>query len=373
LFLYLCSKVGRNSSIKTLSEASYQKIGTFFNAMIVVKCLLVATLYLSIAISTVNGLFEGNSQGKRNSFSNFYIYLLKGAIIIFTIPLSFLKTIGKLKYTSYAGVLAVIYLVFFSGILFLFYRGDGTNGLKLLAEKASLVKVNNFEPFNSRNLLSVLPSFMFAFTCHQNVFPFYNEARDNSLKSMFKLVTISVLTSLCLYSVFAVCIASVFGSYLLRLEESQKTILTTFTTEFSKETTFIAYSAKFSGIIYVFLLLFSFPLQILPLKISLLSLLPISPDKAQRQEKNINVILSLFSVCACILIYLVTLHMKILPKLSSIVGAFSSPLMMSTFPAIYLLKMEKSRRWNVRRILVAAFGVTGLVLVPLCLYSVLKG
>lgn len=373
LFLFLCAKIGRNSSIKTLSEASYQMIGTFFNAMIVVKCLLVATLYLSIAISTMKGFFKIDEAGDFvNSNAKYFFYVLQAAIFIFTIPLSLLRTIGKLKYTSYAGVMAVLYLVFFSGVLFVFYRGDGNaSGLKLLAGQKP-VEIKYFKPFNWNDWLSVIPSFMFAFTCHQNVFPFYNEARDNSLRSMYKLVTISVFASLCIYAMFTVCIASVFGNYLLELGPKQ-TILTIFITKFSKEDTFIAYSAKLSGIIYVFLLLFSFPLQTLPLKSSLLNLLPISAEKIRKQEGKINVILSLFSVFGCILTYFVSLGSKYFEDLSKIVGAVASPLMMSTFPVLYLLKMEKSRRLNARRMLVCAFGVVGLVLVPLCVYSVFRG
>ncbi len=89
---------------------------------------------------------------------------------------------------------AILFLVAFSIMLFAKY--DATLSLPPPAKPVlNATKFILFAPMSFQTLIEffqAIPTFMFAFTCHQNVFPIYNEAQNNSIKNMRNLVFLSV-------------------------------------------------------------------------------------------------------------------------------------------------------------------------------------
>lgn len=74
------------------------------------------------------------------------------------VPLSFLRKLDSLKYTSFIALTAVIYLILIVVIHFILNDTEAMRG------PISIITTGG--PFD---ILSSLPVFIFAFTCHQNV------------------------------------------------------------------------------------------------------------------------------------------------------------------------------------------------------------
>jgi amino acid permease len=62
------------------------------------------------------------------------------------------------------------------------------------------------------HFFSFLPIFVFAFTCHQNIFAVYNELIDNSPKEVTKVVQISIGTALGVYQTIGILGYLTFGT-----------------------------------------------------------------------------------------------------------------------------------------------------------------
>lgn len=154
--LSVCAdKVGRKSSVFVLSQVTYPKVGILFDIAVIIKCFGVASSYLVVIrkLMPVIALALGAEEG---STATSYILWLSVFLIAIS-PLSFLRKVDKLKYTSFFGLVAVAYMVLLSIALF---TKTALNG--------ELSKIDWFVPLVPAKLNSI-GIFIFSFTCHQNV------------------------------------------------------------------------------------------------------------------------------------------------------------------------------------------------------------
>jgi amino acid permease len=161
--LYLQTRCSRyidrgHVSFAALSQLTYPNLSILFDAAIAVKCFGVAVSYLIIIGDLMPGVVRGFAPGAGEiSFlvdRQFWIT----AFMLIVIPLSFLRRLDSLKYTSVIALCSIAYLVVL--VVAHFLKGD------TLDQKGP---VRVFQWAGPIPALASFPVIVFAYTCHQNV------------------------------------------------------------------------------------------------------------------------------------------------------------------------------------------------------------
>lgn len=120
-------------------------------------------------------------------------WILASAAIV--VPLSYLRKIDSLKYTSLVALVSVGYLVLLVVCYYLF------TDIATSRAPISLIK-----PQSITNVLSCFPIIVFAFTCHQNMFSIVNELQHRTSANINRVVATSIS-----FSAFFYCLVGVTG------------------------------------------------------------------------------------------------------------------------------------------------------------------
>ncbi|KAI0403837.1 transmembrane amino acid transporter [Xylaria palmicola] len=183
--LYLQSRCARyldrgSSSFFALSQLTYPNAAVIFDAAIAIKCFGVGVSYMIIIGDLMPGVVEGfDSRAASIAYlmdRNFWITVFMLAII----PLSFLRRLDSLKYTSIIALVAIGYLI----ILVVYHFASDA-----LAPREKLRIIQWAGPVEA---LASLPVVIFAYTCHQNMFSILNEIQNNSPKSILGVISTSI-------------------------------------------------------------------------------------------------------------------------------------------------------------------------------------
>lgn len=178
--LYLQTRCARylergTSSFFALSQITYPNAAVVFDAAIAIKCFGVGVSYLIIIGDLMPGVVRGFNEGAdaipflvdRHFWVTCFMYasltLIRHVFVaditrLVVIPLSFLRRLDSLKYTSVIALISIGYLVVL--IEYHFVKGD------TMADRGPI------RVFKWAGLVSTLQSFpviVFAYTCHQNV------------------------------------------------------------------------------------------------------------------------------------------------------------------------------------------------------------
>ncbi|KAI7903070.1 transmembrane amino acid transporter protein-domain-containing protein [Cokeromyces recurvatus] len=314
-FLSRCAhKVGgRNASFSSLSKLTWPKLGIFFDMAIAIKCFGVAISYLIIIGDLMpqvirSFFYHADDRVQLLMDRRFWITL---SMITAVGPLSYLRKLDSLKYTSLIALFAVAYLV----IIVLYH---------FISPNYPPPPPESIEYFHfSTKIFGQLPVFIFAFTCHQNIFSVYNELRDNSEKSIVKVICTSIGSAACIYELVAIIGYLSFG----------KDVLGNIILEYP-QTYFVAYGR----LAIVILVIFSYPLQAHPCRASIEKILD------SIQPKNINRRYH-FIVTTCIIItsYLVAISISKLDIILSFVGSTGSTIISFILPGLFYFKMYPSK------------------------------
>lgn len=162
LGLYLQSKCARyldrgTSSFFALSQITYPNAAVLFDLAIAVKCFGVGVSYMIIIGDLMPGVVLGfNDHAEQFPYlvdRHFWIT----AFMLLVIPLSFLKRLDSLKYTSIIALVSIGYLI----VLVIYHFGVDPH-----AAPSNIRVIKWAGPVET---LSALPVVVFAYTCHQNV------------------------------------------------------------------------------------------------------------------------------------------------------------------------------------------------------------
>lgn len=156
LFVASAQYASRNVTINKLASLTYPKMTFVFDLAIALKCFGVALSYLIVIGDMMPSIAQGLGL-------EHWVFISRGFWLIISmillVPLAFLRRIDSLKYSSFAGLLGVFYLL---GVaLWNYYKPDAVH-----APPGA-----GIEPFASISLASLksFSVFVFSFTCHQNV------------------------------------------------------------------------------------------------------------------------------------------------------------------------------------------------------------
>ncbi|KAJ1339106.1 hypothetical protein BSLG_006244 [Batrachochytrium salamandrivorans] len=202
----VAAQVGRKSSFFTCAKVTYPSAAVLIDLAIGIKCFGVSVSYLVICGGLLPQVARGFSGDAYPSDHFIFSKLFWTTIAIVAIsPVTFLRRMDSLRYTSGFALLAVVYLLF---VVLLFFFSPPETGMPFPPPEFSELDWFIF----SGKLLTALPVFVFAFTCHQNIFSIYNELVDNSPKKIHTVISGSIIISASVYEVIGIIGYLTFGS-----------------------------------------------------------------------------------------------------------------------------------------------------------------
>ncbi|KAI3004112.1 hypothetical protein CBS147346_5102 [Aspergillus niger] len=204
--LYLQSLCARylergTASFFALSQITYPNVAVVFDAAIAVKCFGVGISYLIIIGDLMPGVVQGFVGGAPDYDFLVDRHFWVTAFMLIVIPLSYLRRLDSLKYTSIAALVSMAYLVVL--VVYHFVKGD------TMEDRGPVRVIHWAGPVPT---LSSLPVIVFAFTCHQNMFSILNEIGNNSHFRTTGVVLASIGSSAATYILVAITGYLSFGN-----------------------------------------------------------------------------------------------------------------------------------------------------------------
>lgn len=263
--LYLQSKCSRYldrgaASFFALSQITYPNAAVIFDAAIAIKCFGVGVSYLIIIGDLMPGVVLGfNEDAGGVGFLVDRHFWVTGFMLI-VIPLSFLRRLDSLKYTSVVALISIAYLVIL--VVAHFIKGD---------TKQERGNIRVVQPESAVAVLSSFPVIVFAYTCHQNMFSILNEISNNSHFRTTAVVVTSIGAAAFLYILVGVTGYLSFGNAV-------------------GGNVVAMYSPSISSTIgkaaIVILVMFSYPLQVHPCRASVDAVLKWRPRRTADSANN---------------------------------------------------------------------------------------
>ncbi|KAI4220796.1 MAG: hypothetical protein L6R36_007358 [Xanthoria steineri] len=256
--LYLQTRCARylergSASFFALSQITYPNAAVIFDAAIAVKCFGVGVSYLIIIGDLMPGVVEGFSESAASvSFLVDRHFWVTGFMLI-VIPLSFLRRLDSLKYTSVIALISISYLVIL--VVAHFIKGD-------TMQNRGPIRVARWD--SAVATLSSFPVIVFAYTCHQNMFSILNEIGNNSHFRTTSVVVASIGLAASMYILVAITGYLSFGNSVLG------NIVSMYSPSISST---IAKAA------IVVMVMFSYPLQVHPCRASVDAVIKWRPIK----------------------------------------------------------------------------------------------
>lgn len=206
LYLLTCSVErvgGREVDFSALSKATYPRLAPVFDLAILLKCLGVSIGYLVVVGTLMPQLVAGIWAGAPSLLVSPSFWMTVTCLGI--APVIFMPKMDSLKYTSFLGMLSVLYMIILAAALFFAAGQTNANHFEHL---------RLFQPI-SKSFIKSFAVFVFSFTCHQNMLPIQNEAKQNSSLAMGRIICVCVGFALALYTSFAVFSYAAFGNIII--------------------------------------------------------------------------------------------------------------------------------------------------------------
>lgn len=341
---------------------------------VAVKCFGVATSYLIVMgdlMPQVMEQFGGSSFSRQRE-----LWVLVGFAMV--APLSCLRSLDSLKFTS---LLSIIFVMFLTVIIILYASDiDGLDPCPGHDDIASACSGSVSSVTVNTDTLRTLSIFIFGFTCQQNIFSVVNELRDPTPTRINIVITTAVGVALCVYFTAAGCGYVTFGS------EVDSDILVNYPK---------TYLISLARLMVCLLVAFSYPLQAHPARRCLMTLVANLVDVDS--DDNARVSLNSYSVSAAgdtiedhavvaryWIVTFVFLSLSLLIGLTitdlgvvlSLVGATGSSIVSYILPGLLYYLVFKDRAaagispmWKIQLALLQ--GCLGVIIIPVCLYFIL--
>lgn len=191
-----------SSSFFALSQITYPNAAVIFDAAIAIKCFGVGVSYLIIIGDLMPGVVRGftDEDGLVPFLVDRHFWIT--AFMLVVIPLSFLRRLDSLKYTSVIALLAVGYLT-----ILVFYHFVAQDTFEGTRPPVRVLRWAGAIP-----TLSSFPVIVFGYTCHQNMFSILNEISDNSHYRTTAVILASNGTAAAIYILVAITGYLSFGN-----------------------------------------------------------------------------------------------------------------------------------------------------------------
>jgi amino acid permease len=251
-----------SASFFALSQITYPNAAVIFDAAIAIKCFGVGVSYLIIIGDLMPGVVRGFAA--EDSITPFLVdrHFWVTAFMLVVIPLSFLRRLDSLKYTSVIALISIGYLV-----ILVVYHFAANDTLPDTGYQTPLRIVGWASPIAA---LSSFPVIVFAYTCHQNMFSILNEIANNSHFRATSVVVCSIGLAASIYILVAITGYLSFGN------ELGGNIVAQYAP---------SVSATIGRAAIVVLVMFSYPLQVHPCRASVDAVLKWRPKSSKLKQK----------------------------------------------------------------------------------------
>lgn len=228
----------------TVCRLTYPKLSIVFDLAIFSQCFGVCISYLVLTGDLMQLVFSFNDWSEE-SMKTFYI-LISTLLIV---PLSLLKKIDSLRYTSIVALVAILYIcLLIYGNFISAYLHDWKN---IPVDKVG--EISYFKPEGVKPIFKTLGIIVLAYTC-PNQFSIVSELHDPSIKRISKIVYISMTITTIVFISVALTGYLTFGNALTG------NILLMY------ENTFYSQAGR---ALLVLMVILSFPLMFHPARISI--------------------------------------------------------------------------------------------------------
>ena len=250
-----------SSSFFALSQITYPNAAIIFDAAIAVKCFGVGVSYLIIIGDLMPGVVLGfnDSPDLAPFLTDRHFWVT--AFMLVVIPLSYLRRLDSLKYTSVIALISISYLVIL--VVYHFSVSD------TLPSTGYATPLRIFHWRGPVAALSSFPVIVFAYTCHQNMFSILNEISNNSHFRTTTVIIASIGTAGAIYVLVAITGYLSFGN------EVGGNIVAQYAP---------SVSATIGRAAIVVLVMFSYPLQVHPCRASVDAVLKWRPSQALKSK-----------------------------------------------------------------------------------------
>lgn len=192
LYVDLNSASGTKTDISSLAcNTRIPSLKTAANAAIFLKCYSVIIIYMHLLKGVLKTLLKHFFNTE-----SYYIALL--ALVILATPFTLVRNIRSLRLFSLLGVGSVVLIISLCA-----YRFTTEVG-RLHAAKLVIVT-------QSRDYVSDLGTFVFSYTCHQNILSVQNGLKKTSMRALKGIMLAVLGTSVLIYSAFGMVCGMMFG------------------------------------------------------------------------------------------------------------------------------------------------------------------
>eukprot|EP01135_Chromosphaera_perkinsii_P000953 Nk52_evm51s153 gene=Nk52_evmTU51s153 len=317
------SSTSSSSTSSSFSSCSYFTVASalvpqarfLIDGAVAFKCLGVATSYLVVigdTMSTAVGYWIGDDQ---SIYANRQMWIL--VFMLFCIPLAVQKSLEKLKFVSVLAIAAVVYLTVVVVLFFCLHpelsRGESGN--------TEPVK-GHFHLINlSSQLIEAVPILVFAYSCHQNIFSIYAELKHKSEINF--VIDASVYISGLMYFAVGIC------GYFTYFDNVEGNILSSYPD--------CVLYVNICRVLVALIVAFSYPLQIMPARISVDNLLFGHRKAAGKKLPNEGL---RFAAESCILIggtFVIGISVTNLSTVFAVIGSTGSATLCYILPGLFYL------------------------------------
>ncbi|CAL9737656.1 vacuolar amino acid transporter 6 [Monosporozyma servazzii] len=233
---------GSNASFFVLANEINPNLSVLFDVAIAIKCFGVGVSYLIVVGDLMPQIFQVFTENSWLLNRDVHITLIMLFIIS---PLCFMKKLNSLRYASMVAISSVVYLCVLVIVHFIIPSNEITE-LK--------GNISYGFPKNEPSPLTTLPIFIFAYTCHHNMFSVINEQTKSGFYSTKFVAIYSIVLAYILYIVIG-C-----SGYLTFGDNITGNIIMLYPN---------SWSSTIGRIAIVFLVMLAFPLQCHPARASL--------------------------------------------------------------------------------------------------------
>lgn len=202
--LYLQNKVAKYTqqtgavSYFSLAQLTYPHLSILFDLAISIKCFGVGVSYLVVIGDLMPKIME--TLGASHDIlleRNFWITIF---MVVIVTPLSYLKKMSSLQYTSIIALFSIVYLICL--VVDHFWFSDIPIDNKV---------IDYFGPKSISQTLSSFPIFVFAYTCHQNMFAIINELKPSDEDGSATRQSNCIIRNAISIAAFSYLVVGIFG------------------------------------------------------------------------------------------------------------------------------------------------------------------
>ena len=316
-----------------LSDSVLGKSGGWFvEISLILKTFGASIVYLQVAGSMLSTLIAPSVPSIDPST---LCRIIQVAMALTFSPFCYLRKITNTTYINAIGIMCLLFVVVASCVYF----------------DAGSQAATSLYPQSAVSVLSKIPIFVFAYSCHQNVFPCIAEVKNPTTRRLDVVMGLACLTGFLIYTPVMVFPYATFGSGV--------------SDNFLKNLPSDDIITKIAYVCAAVSVCVSFPLQILPLRNAVCGLMALNGGLSGKREKMNRYAVATVAILLSLSIALAVSSLGVVMSITGLVGGNTVCFLMPSL--LYVKKFERDHSlWYVAAGLLAG----SIALYPLCLVGI---